>query len=56
MFVGKKLEVQLFGGTIVPHPPPLKPLSDTPPSGSLAECESRSLPTAKLFDRENNPV
>lgn len=31
MFVGKKIEVQLFGGTIVPHPPPLKPLSATPP-------------------------
>ena len=39
MFVGKKIEVQLFGGSIPPHPPPLKPLSATPPTAPRAECE-----------------
>ena len=49
MFVGKKIEVQLFGSTIVPHPPPLKPLSATPPSGSLAEGKKMKLAFSASF-------
>ena len=44
MFVGKKIEVQLFGGTIVPHWVPPGPLSATPPSVSLAEGGRGGLP------------
>ena len=40
----------------VPHPPPLKPLSATPPSGSLAECGSRSLPFRQAFLCKENVV
>ena len=33
----------------VPHPPPLKPLSATPPSGSLCGGRVRKLANRKLF-------
>ena len=49
MFVGKKIEVQLFGGTIPPHRVPPGPLSVTPPNGSLSGVRIRKLAFRKLF-------
>ncbi len=38
----------------VPHPPPLKPLSATPPSGSLSGVRVMKLAFRKLFFSRNN--
>ena len=48
MFVGKKIEVQLFGGTIFPHRVPFKTPSVTPSGRPLSGI--RSLPIGKLVD------
>ena len=49
MFVGKKIEVQLFGGTIVPviGSPPYTPIPLHPPGDPSRGI--RSLPTANYW-------
>ena len=57
MFVGKKIEVQLFGGTIVPHRfPPEPSLSLHPQTAPWRSADKEACFSQAFFGRENNFV